>query len=164
MKNIKLSCLFFVLIMLVSCSSKKPVVVKNETITTKTITETVHDTIFKTEKDSSYYQALLDCQDGKVVVKNVVQSEPGRTLKSPKVRVDHNTLQVNCETEAQRLFAQWKSKHIQENTQQVKEVPVITNMLTWWQETQIKGFRILLGLLLLIAIYTVFKYNFKTLI
>lgn len=164
MKNIKLSCLFFVLIMLVSCSSNKPVVVKNETITTKTITETVHDTIFKTEKDSSYYQALLDCQDGKVVVKNVVQSEPGRTLKSPKVRVDHNTLQVNCETEAQRLFAQWKSKHIQENTQQVKEVPVITNMLTWWQETQIKGFRILLGLLLLIAIYTVFKYNFKTLI
>ncbi len=164
MKNIKLGCLFFVLIMLVSCSSKKPVVVKNETITTKTITETVHDTIFKTEKDSSYYQALLDCQDGKVVVKNVVQSEPGRTLKSPKVRVDHNTLQVNCETEAQRLFAQWKSKHIQENTQQVKEVPVITNMLTWWQETQIKGFRILLGLILLIAIYTVFKYNFKTLI
>lgn len=164
MKNIKLGCLFFVLIMLVSCSSNKPVVVKNETITTKTITETVHDTIFKTEKDSSYYQALLDCQDGKVVVKNVVQSEPGRTLKSPKVRVDHNTLQVNCETEAQRLFAQWKSKHIQENTQQVKEVPVITNMLTWWQETQIKGFRILLGLLLLIAIYTVFKYNFKTLI
>ncbi len=164
MKNIKLGCLFFVLITLVSCSSNKPVVVKNETITTKTITETVHDTIFKTEKDSSYYQALLDCQDGKVVVKNVVQSEPGRTLKSPKVRVDHNTLQVNCETEAQRLFAQWKSKHIQENTQQVKEVPVITNMLTWWQETQIKGFRILLGLLLLIAIYTVFKYNFKTLI
>ncbi len=164
MKNIKLGCLFFVLIMLVSCSSNKPVVVKNETITTKTITETVHDTIFKTEKDSSYYKALLDCQDGKVVVKNVVQSEPGRTLKSPKVRVDHNTLQVNCETEAQRLFAQWKSKHIQENTQQVKEVPVITNMLTWWQETQIKGFRILLGLLLLIAIYTVFKYNFKTLI
>lgn len=164
MKNIKLGCLFFVLIMLVSCSSNKPVVMKNETITTKTITETVHDTIFKIEKDSSYYQALLDCQDGKVVVKNVVQSEPGRTLKSPKVRIDHNTLSVNCEAKAQELFAKWKAKYLQENTQQVKEVPVITNILTWWQQTQIKGFWLLMAIAFLITLYTVFKYNFKTLI
>ena len=163
MKNIKLGCLFFVLIMLVSCTSNKPVVVKNETLTTKTITETVHDTIFKTEKDSSYYQALLDCQDGKVIVKNVVHSEPGRTLKSPKVRIDYNTLQVNCEAQAQRLFAQWKSKHIQENTQQIKEVPVITNTLTWWQQTQIKGFWLMIVLAFLITIYALFKFNFKTL-
>ncbi|WP_281237848.1 hypothetical protein [Flavobacterium praedii] len=164
MKNIELGCLFFVLIMLVSCTSNKPVVMKSETLTTKTVTETVHDTVFKIEKDSSFYQALLECQDGKVRIKHVVLSEPGRTLKSPRVRVDHNTLQVNCETEAQRLFAQWKSKHIQENTQQVKEVPVITNTLTWWQETQIMGFWLLLSPALLIAIYTVIKYNFKTLI
>jgi hypothetical protein len=164
MKNIKLGCLFFVLIMLVSCSSNKPVVMKNETITTKTIIETVHDTIFEIEKDSSYYQALLDCQDGKVVVKNVVQSEPGRTLKSPKVRVDHNILKVNCEAQAQELFAQWKAKYLQENTEQVREVPVITNTLTWWQQTQIKGFWLMLAIAFLITLYTVFKYNFKTLI
>lgn len=164
MKNIKLGCLFFVLIMLVSCTSNKPVVMKNETLTTKTITETVHDTVFKIEKDSSFYQALLECQDGKVLIKHVVLSEPGRTLKSPKVRVDHNTLQVDCEARAQQLFAQWKSKFIQENTEQVKEVPVLVNRLTWWQEFQIKGFRFLLLIAFLITIYTVIKYNFKTLI
>lgn len=151
MKNILKGCFVFVLtILLVSCKSSKPVVVKNETSTIKTITETVHDTIFKIEKDSSYYQALLDCQDGKVVVKNVIQSEPGRNLKSPKVRIANNTLEVDCEARAQELFAKWKSTHQTEKIVVTKEVPVVTNVLTWWQQTQIKLFRlfsiILLGL------------------
>lgn len=159
MKNIiNKGCLFFVLIMLlVSCGSKKPVVVKNETTTKDTITETVHDTIFKIEKDSSYYQALLDCQDGKVVVKNVYQSEPGRTLKSPKVRLENNILQVDCEAKAQELFANWKSTYKSKTSVITKEVPVITNVLTWWQQTQIKLFRFFAIIALLLTIWLFIK-------
>ena len=159
MKNIiNKGCLFFVLIMLlVSCGSKKPVVVKNETTTKDTITETVHDTIFKIEKDSSYYQALLDCQDGKVVVKNVSQSEPGRTLKSPKVRLRNNILQVDCEAKAQELFAKWKSTYKSKTSVITKEVPVITNVLTWWQQTQIKLFRFFAIIALLLTIWLFIK-------
>ena len=159
MKNIiNKGCLFFVLIMLlVSCGSIKPVVVKNETTTKDTITETVHDTIFKIEKDSSYYQALLDCQDGKVVVKNVSQSEPGRTLKSPKVRLRNNILQVDCEAKAQELFAKWKSTYKSKTSVITKEVPVITNVLTWWQQTQIKLFRFFAIIALLLTIWLFIK-------
>lgn len=159
MKNIiNKGCLFFVLIMLlVSCGSIKPVVVKNETTTTDTITETVHDTIFKIEKDSSYYQALLDCQDGKVVVKNVYQSEPGRTLKSPKVRLENNILQVDCEAKAQELFAKWKSTYKSKTSVITKEVPVVTNILTWWQQTQIKLFRLFAIIILLLTIWLFIK-------
>ena len=157
MKNIiNKGCLFFVLIMLlVSCVSKKPVVVKNETTTKDTITETVHDTIFKIEKDSSYYQALLDCQDGKVVVKNVSQSEPGRTLKSPKVRVENNILRVDCEAKAQELFAKWKSTHETEKITITKQVT--TNILTWWQQTKIKLFWFFGGVLFAQAIWQIVK-------
>lgn len=159
MKNIiNKGCLFFVLItLLVSCGSKKPVVVKSETTTTDTITETVHDTIFKIEKDSSYYQALLDCQDGKVVVKSVSQSEPGRTLKSPKVRLENNILQVDCETKAQELFAKWKSTYKSKTIVKTKEVPVVTNVLTWWQQTQIKLFWLFATITLLLAIWLFIK-------
>lgn len=162
MKNIiNKGCLFFVLItLLVSCGSKKPVVVKNETTTTKTTTETVHDTILKIEKDSSYYQALLDCQDGKVVVKNVSQSEPGRTLKSPKVRLENNILKVDCEAKAQELFAQWKSTYETNATFQTIEVPVVTNVLTWWQQTQIKLFWLFATITLLLAIWLFIKSKF----
>lgn len=163
MKNIKLSCLFFVLTMLlVSCAGKKPVVVQNSTTTEKVITEVVHDTIFKTEKDSSSYNAILDCINGKVVIKQVTQAEPGRILKSPKVRIADNILQVDCDAKAQELFAQWKSTYITENKQEIKEVPVVTNVLTSYQKFQIECFWPFVVILLLIVIWQLIKYKFKT--
>ena len=163
MKNIKLCCLFFVLTMfLVSCAGKKPVVVQNSTTTEKVVTQTVHDTIFKTEKDSSSYNALLDCINGKVVIKQVTQAEPGRILKSPKVRIADNILQVDCDARAQELFAQWKSTYIEENNREIKEVPVITNIPTSWQKFQIECFWPLVFILLLIVILNLIRYKFKT--
>jgi hypothetical protein len=155
-KIINTGCLLIVLtILLVSCGSRKSAVVQNNTV--KTITETVHDTIFKIEKDSSYYQALLDCQDGKVIVKNVSQSEPGRTLKSPKVRLENNILQVDCEAKAQELFAKWKSTHETEVIRITKEVPVTSNILTWWQQTKIKLFWFFGAILLAQTIWQIVK-------
>ncbi|WP_281233501.1 hypothetical protein [Flavobacterium gelatinilyticum] len=163
MKNIKIGCLFFVLaISLVSCAGRKPVVVQNTVTTEKTLTETVHDTAFKIEKDSSSYNALLDCINGKVTVKDVKRAEPGRTLKSPRVRIADNLLTVDCESKAQELFARWKSTYIKENRQEVVKVPVITNELTWWQKTQIKGFWVLAvicSLILAFIIATIIKSN-----
>ncbi|KFC59817.1 hypothetical protein FEM08_13280 [Flavobacterium gilvum] len=152
--------MFFVLTtLLVSCGSNKPVVVQNET---KTITQTVHDTVFKIEKDSASLKALLECQNGKVVVKNIVQSEPGRTLKSPRVRIADNVLQVDCEARARELLAHYKNTHEAKILTVTKTIEV--NKLTWWQQTQIKGFWGFMVILLLIVVYTVFKYNFKKLI
>lgn len=162
MKNIKLGCLFFVLtIILVSCGGKKPVVVQNTVTTEKTITTTLHDTILTIKKDSSFYKALLECENGKPKIKSVTQAEPGRNLKIPKVRIDDNILKVDCEAEAQKLFASWQSIYIKEHRQEIKEVPVITNVLTWWQKTQIKGFWIMSVILVLIIIWSIIKYKFK---
>lgn len=149
MKSIKIGCLFFVLTILVSCAGNKPVVVQNATTVEKIITETVHDTVLQVEKDSASYAALLECINGKAKVKDVLRTEPGRTLKSPKVRIADNLLEVDCEAKAQELFIQWKSKYILEHKQDVVKVPVVTNELTWWQETQIRGFKVLAGLFLL---------------
>jgi hypothetical protein len=83
-KNLKQIGMLLLIVLLVSCSSSKPVV--NESTTkTVTVTETLHDTVFKIEKESSSYHALLACQNGKVVVTSVTQAEPERRLKAPKV-------------------------------------------------------------------------------
>lgn len=162
MKNIKLGCLFFVLtIVLVSCGGKKPVVVQNTTTIEKTITETVHDTVLKVEKDSSSYKALLECINGKVAIKSVTQAEPGRNLNSPKVRIADNLLQVDCEAKAHELFWKWKSTYVTEHKQEIKEVPVITNVLTWWQQTQIKAFWILLTVLVARIVWSIIKNKIK---
>ena len=153
-KTIQIFCCLFVLTILVSCGSSKPTVVQNET--TKTITETVHDTIFSIEKDSSSYRALLECINGKVAIKNIVQSEPGRTLKSPKVRLSDNVIQVDCEQGAQELFAQWKETYVSQDTA-TQLPPIVTNELTYWQQTQIYFFRISLILTILLAVWVYVK-------
>lgn len=141
-------CCLFVLLTMVSCGSSKPIVLQNETI--KTRIETVHDTVFRIEKDSSSIQALIECINGKPVLKEIVQSESGRTLKSPKIRFKDNILRVSCEAEAQRLFAQYKDTYVGE-TKTIQLPPIEVNKLTDWQKLQITLFRIYAGLTLLIA-------------
>lgn len=147
-------CCLFVLLTMVSCGSSKPIVLQNETIKTKI--ETVHDTVFTIEKDSSSIVALLECQNGKVVLKNIVQSESGSKLKIPRVRIRDNVLNVDCETEAQQLFAQWKSTFESENkTEQLP--PIEVNKLTFLQELQILIFWIYICITVVIAVWVFIK-------
>lgn len=151
--------LFFSALVLVSCKSPKPVLSEEKTKTI-TIRETVHDTVFKIEKDSSSYNALLECQNGKVILKNVTQAEPGRTLKSPKVRLDNNKLNVDCELKEQELYARWKSQQVKETEVQTINTTKFVNYLTFWQKVQIwLGRLLLLVLLFLIArfLYKIYK-------
>ncbi|KAF2342837.1 hypothetical protein [Flavobacterium tistrianum] len=137
----------FIILIMISCRSPKPVQNENK-IQTITITETLHDTIFKIAKDSSSYNALLECLNGKVILKNVIQAEPGRTLKSPKVRLDNNKLQVDCNLKEQELYAHWKSKQVKDVQEKTITITQFTNYLTFWQKVQIWLGRLLLLILL----------------
>lgn len=155
MKNItRIFCCLFVLLTIVSCGSGKPIVLQNET--TKTIIETVHDTVFKIEKDSSSLEALLECQNGKVVIKQIVQGEPGRTLNSPKVRIADNLLKVDCEVRAQELLAHYKNTH-EANTIIKTLPPIEVNRLTDWQKAQINLFRIYAVITILLGAWVIIK-------
>ena len=148
-----LECLLFT-----SCKSKLP----EETKTTyvKAI-EKVKDTVFVIEKDSSMYQAYIDCVNGKPVLKQSFEDyqnqhpktatapkqKEGKDLKIPKVKLSKNgLLTVNCEKEAQRLFATWKEKYTAEITETQKPI-YIDKELTTWQNIQLYTGKITLGLL-----------------
>jgi hypothetical protein len=158
-----LSILFlFVLLAttLTACKSAS-VVTPATTETTKTITikEVVRDTIFKTEKDSSYYKAYLECIDGKVVTKEKPIIKSGKFLQPPKVSLKDNILIINCKAEAQKLFAQWKDTYTAANAQTIKKIPYpVIQPLTWWQTTEIILGRIFLGLILIFTVVGVLKY------
>lgn len=142
---------------MISCRSPKPAQNENK-IQTITITETLHDTVFKIAKDSSSYNALLECLNGKVVLKNVIQAEPGRTLKSPRVRLDNNKLQVDCNLKEQELYAHWKSKQVKDVQEKTITITQFTNYLTFWQKVQIWLGR----LLLLILLFLIGRFLYKT--
>lgn len=145
--------LFFSVLVLVSCRSPKPVL-SEEKVKTITLKEILHDTVFKIEKDSSSFRALLECQNGKVVLKNVTQAEPGRTLKSPKVRLENNKLLIDCELKKQELYAFWKSQQVKEVEVKTVQTTKFVNYLTFWQKVQIWLGRILL----LVLVYYIGKF------
>ena len=147
-----------VLICLVSCRSMKNKPDKVETTTTITITEVVHDTIFKIEADSSSYKALLECRENKVIIRTPQKSHKGTYLKAPKISIIDNLLAVDCDTQAQELLATWKSQ----NTTQKKETIVIKYLeveraLTWWQRWHIRLGKAFITIMVGGMVYAFFK-------
>lgn len=149
-----LLCFLFVFVVLVGtlvgCKTANVLppttIEKTNTITKK---ETIHDTIFKIAKDSSYYKAWLDCQDGKVIFKSQPTKTAGKYLQPPKVIIKDNYITVDCEAEAQKLFAKWKDTYVVENHQSNTSKPVLVErQLTWWQTFQIWCGRIFLVIVL----------------
>lgn len=137
------------LLIMTSCKSSKPIVIEK----TKTITETIteRDTTFIIEADSSSIKALIECQKGKPVIKKIIEKQPGKNLKTPKLSInDIGVLIVDCEQEVTELKAKIreKDKLIQEMDQVPVEVPA---EISGWQWFQIWCGRIfLLGLLILL--------------
>ena len=149
-----LGCLLFT-----SCKSKLPE--ETKTIYVKAI-EKVKDTVFVIEKDSSMYQAYIDCVNGKPVLKQSFEDyqnqhpktatapkqKEGKDLKIPKVKLSKNgLLTVNCEKEAQRLFATWKEKYTAEITETQKPIYIDSEAVPPWQNIQLYTGKITLGLL-----------------
>lgn len=152
--------LIFSLVML-SCGGSRQT--PQEPVETKTLTikEVVHDTTFVTVPDTASYRALLDCQNGKVVIKEVYANIEGKThLKKPKVKIDNNKLSVDCEARAQELFAQWKSQEKETVTETIKYIHVkVVEPLTFWQKVQIWSGRIFLFLLFLLLVGWILKFK-----
>lgn len=173
MKNFKLKTLlsfllFFCLLVttLVSCKSASVVPpTKIETTNTVTKTEVIRDTVFEIQKDSSYYKAYLECVNGKVEVKQktVPHTQKGNHLQPPKVNIKDNIITVDCVTEAQRMFAEWKETYTDSVLKSITENPyIVEKELTWWQNTQIILGRIFLGIIILLAL--VFGLRFAKII
>jgi hypothetical protein len=144
-----------VLLWMTSCKSVKAVNAKE--ITIDSISVVSKDTVLTVPKDSSQTVATLGIEEGKVVIKQIQTSTPGRKLKAPKITVKDNVLTVDCEKVAEELFFSWKETFIKNYRE--SQIPVITNILTWWQWTQIYIGRIALGAFLLWILLLLFKFK-----
>lgn len=134
--------IFILALFIISCKSK-PLPQEKEVITvTKTITELKRDTIIQVESDSSYYEALIECQNGKpVLIQNIDagESKPGKNLKEPNVLLDQNgKLKITCQYLANQLKVTLKEKQILEQKLNEKTIvpppELIEKPLSWWQK------------------------------
>ncbi|RQO37944.1 hypothetical protein DBR39_13740 [Chryseobacterium sp. KBW03] len=151
--------------MVVSCSVRKPippVVIEN----TKEITKTIRDTIYKVEADNSYYEAYIDCINGKPVIRETTKtqnkSKPGVILEIPKVNINNGLLQVDCNKKAQELLKQWQEVYIKEHEQKTiyLDNPVyVDNPLAWYQTVQIWLGRIFLFITAIVGLAFILRWK-----
>lgn len=135
------------LVLMTSCKSQKPIVIEKKV--TEKVVEKVRDTVLIVVPDSSNYKALLECQNGKIKIKDVLEQKKGsKNLKKPKVSIDDKgILSVDCQTEITELRAKLKDKQTIKET--VIEVPVLVPAeITGWVWFQIWMGRIFLFLLI----------------
>lgn len=166
MKNLELKCwgifLVFLLVLaspflLSGCKTLPPA---SETTEVK-VTETLRDTVFTEVPDSSSIKALIECQNNKPVIKQIIQAKSGKRIRPPSLTLKaDNILQCDCKADSLKFIAFWKDKYRELSS--VKQKPVLVEKkLTWWQETWIALGKILTAATLIIISYKLFKNRLK---
>ncbi|MBT0550243.1 hypothetical protein [Riemerella anatipestifer] len=153
---------FTLLAFVISCKSKnipEPVVITN----TKEVTHVVRDTIFKTEADSAFYNAFVECVNGRPVINpKTVSSKRGKSLIEPQVHLKGNKLSVKCEKLAESLFKQWRETYIKQHEQKPIYVPRVEyreKPFTTWQKIQLWFGRVFMGILALFLSIGVLRWR-----
>ena len=112
-------------------AERTTVIVQHDTITT------VKDSLIPLPADSGLIKALLECQDGKVVVKEIMEVKPGKRVV-PFFSVQNNVLTTGAKIDSSSIYFSWKETHIRESRIESKtiEKPVykvtgFQNFLIW---------------------------------
>jgi hypothetical protein len=161
---------FAMILALVSCGNPKQVfntASESSTNTETTIEEVQRDTTFKTEAETStaLVQAVVK-EDGSVQL-NTIATSPSANVAAPTIKpLGNNTFQVDCEKQAEELFASWKEQHKTQAitiTETEKVMIPVEKELTFWQKTLLTLGWICVGLIVVsigiiaFKIYKIFK-------
>lgn len=161
--------------LLLSCKPRELPKEKEVVTITKTIKEVLRDTLIQVQSDSSFYDAFIECQNGKPVLlqkPNFTTNEEtylitsGKNLQPPTVFLsDTGKLKISCQYLANQLKITLKEKQILEEKLSEKTfLPpplLIEKQLSWWQKLWLNLGKLLSASLL---IYLIIKIPWKALL
>ncbi len=137
---------FLILLLIVSfsgciseqrCQKRYPPAERTETIVQHDTVTTIKDSLIPLPADSGLIRALLECQEGKVVFRQIEEIKPGKKVV-PFIDLKNNVLTTGVRVDSSSVYFAWKEIHIRESKIQVKtiEKPVykvngVQNFLIW---------------------------------
>ena len=155
--------LFFSLLIVLaaSCRSAREIgSTMTDSVRIERLTE-YRDTTIQVPADSSWLQALIECDsNGHAYLREILAYKAGDQAIMPIVRIVDNTLQVDCICDSLAIYQKISKvyDHTIESRKEKETVTVEVNRLTWWQRTQVYGFRILAVVVLLFLAIKFLKY------
>jgi len=119
------------------CTERYPPAERSDVFVQHDTVTCVKDSLIPLPADSGLIKALLECQDGKVVVKEILEVKPGKRVV-PFFSVQNNVLTTGAKIDSSSIYFAWKETHIRESRIESKtiEKPVykvtgLQNFLIW---------------------------------
>ena len=119
------------------CAERYPPAERSDVFVQHDTVTCVKDSLIPLPADSGLIKALLECQDGKVVVKEILEVKPGKRVV-PFFSVQNNVLTTGAKIDSSSIYFAWKETHIRESRIESKtiEKPVykvtgFQNFLIW---------------------------------
>jgi hypothetical protein len=119
------------------CQKRYPPVESTETVIQHDTVTTVKDSLIPLPTDSGLIRSLLECQEGKVVIRQIEEIRQGKKVV-PFIDLKNNVLTAGAKIDSSSIYFAWKETHIRESKIQVKviEKPVykvtgFRNFLIW---------------------------------
>ena len=119
------------------CAERYPVAERSTVFVQHDTVTSVKDSLIPLPADSGLIKALLECQDGKVVVKEILEVKPGKRVV-PFFSVQNNVLTTGAKIDSSSIYFAWKETHIRESRiesstieKPVYKVTGLQNFLIW---------------------------------
>jgi hypothetical protein len=119
------------------CAERYPPVARSTVFIQHDTVTSVKDSLIPLPADSGLIKALLECQDGKVVVKEILSIKPGKRVV-PFFSVQNNVLTTGAKIDSSSIYFSWKETHIRESRiesrtieKTVYKVTDFQNFLIW---------------------------------
>ena len=119
------------------CAERYPVAERSTVFVQHDTVTSVKDSLIPLPADSGLIKALLECQDGKVVVKEILSIKPGKRVV-PFFSVQNNVLTTGAKIDSSSIYFAWKETHIRESRiesrtieKPVYKVTGLQNFLIW---------------------------------
>lgn len=119
------------------CAERYPVPERSDVFVQHDTVTCVKDSLIPLPADSGWLKALLECQDGKVVVKEILEAKPGKHVV-PFLSLQNNILTAGAKIDSSSIYFAWKETHIRESRiesrtieKPVYKVTGFQNFLIW---------------------------------
>jgi hypothetical protein len=132
---------FLILLLIVSltgciseqrCLKRYPPAERTETFVQHDTVTTVKDSLISLPADSGLIRALLECQEGKVVIRQVEEIKPGKKVV-PFIDLKDNVLTTGARIDSSSVYFAWNETHIRESKIQVKTIDKPVYKVTGFQ-------------------------------
>ena len=131
------------------CQKRYPPVESTETVIQHDTVTTVKDSLIPLPADSGLIRALLECREGKVVIRQIEEIRPGKKI-IPFIVLKNNVLTTGAKIDSSSIYFAWKETHIRESKIQLKVIQKPIYKVTGFQNFLIWSGKIFWGILLLV--------------